>query len=136
MKMRDIRVHHLQGCMENAFVIPTQGKEKGKRRYASAVTKARMKSLFNLMFKYAYARNITDKDYANTFSIGKDIRIQQNGDKRKTVPFSNEEVGLLWNSINKIQFVDMVLIGIILVGDHKNYLYYSNNYINIDKLCN
>lgn len=112
MKMRDIKTYHLEECMEKAYVIPTTGKDKGRRRYASAGTKARIKSLFNLMFKYACARDITDKDYANSFSIGKDIRIQQNRDKRKTVPFSNEEVTLLWNSINKIQFVDMVLIGI------------------------
>lgn len=112
MKMRDIRVYHLQECMENAFVIPTQGKEKGKRRYASAGTKARMKSMFNLMFDFAYARDVVDKNYARAFDVGKEIRIQQYKDKRKNIPFSNEEIEILWSNINKIQFVDMVLIGI------------------------
>lgn len=43
MKMRDIRVYHLEECMNTAFVIPDRGKEKGQRRYASAGTKARIK---------------------------------------------------------------------------------------------
>lgn len=91
---------------------PTQGKEKGKRRYASAGTKARMKSMFNLMFDFAYARDVVDKNYARAFDVGKEIRIQQYKDKRKNIQFSNEEIEILWSNINKIQFVDMVLIGI------------------------
>lgn len=112
MKMRDIRVYHLQECMENAYVIPDKGKDKGKKRYATAGTKARMKSMFNLMFDWAYARDIVDKNYARAFDVGKEIREQQKRDKRKNIPFSQEEVNILWENINKVEFVDMVLIGI------------------------
>ena len=112
MKMRDIRVYHLQECMENAYVIPDKGKDKGKKRYATAGTKARMKSMFNLMFDWAYARDIVDKNYARAFDVGKEIREQQKRDKRKNIPFSQEEVNILWENINKVEFVDIVLIGI------------------------
>ena len=112
MKMRDIRVYHLQECMENAYVIPDKGKDKGKKRYATAGTKARMKSMFNLMFDWAYARDIVDKNYARAFDVGKEIREQQKRDKRKNIPFSQEEVNILWENINKIEYEDMVLIGI------------------------
>lgn len=112
MKMRDIRVYHLQECMENAFVIPETGKEKGKRRYASAGTKARIKSMFNLMFDYAYARDIVNRNYARAFDVGKDIRQQQKRDKRKNEPFSQEEINILWENADKVKFADMVLIGI------------------------
>ena len=112
MKMRDIRVYHLQECMENAYVIPDKGKDKGKKRYATAGTKARMKSMFNLMFDWAYARDIVDKNYARAFDVGKEIREQQKRDKRKNIPFNQEEVNILWENINKVEFVDMVLIGI------------------------
>lgn len=112
MKMRDIRVYHLQECMENAYVIPDKGKDKGKKRYATAGTKARMKSMFNLMFDWAYARDIVDKNYARAFDVGKEIKEQQKRDKRKNIPFSQEEVNILWENINKVEFVDMVLIGI------------------------
>ncbi len=112
MKMRDIRVYHLQECMEKAYVIPDKGKDKGKKRYATAGTKARIKSMFNLMFDWAYARDIVDKNYARAFEVGKDIRAQQKKDKRKNLPFSQEEVNVLWENINKVEFADMVLIGI------------------------
>lgn len=112
MKMRDIRVYHLQECMENAFVIPETGKEKGKRRYASAGTKARIKSMFNLMFDYAYARDIVNRNYARAFDVGKDIRQQQKRDKRKNEPFSQEEINILWGNADKVKFTDMILIGI------------------------
>lgn len=112
IKMRDIRVYHLQECMEKGYVIPERGKDKGKKRYATAGTKARMKSMFNLMFDWAYARDIVDKNYARAFDVGKEIREQQKRDKRKNIPFSQEEVNILWENINKVEFVDMVLIGI------------------------
>lgn len=112
VKMRDIRVYHLQECMENGFVIPDRGREKGKRRYASASTKARIKSMFNLMFDYAYARDIVDRNYARAFEIDKDIRIQQKREQRKNIPFSQEEIEILWENVSKVKFTDMVLIGI------------------------
>lgn len=87
MKMRDIRLYHLQECMEKAFIIPTTGKEKGKKRLSSAGSKARMKSMFNLMFDYAYAREIVDRNYAGAFEISKEIRKQQAKDKRECTIF-------------------------------------------------
>ena len=76
MKMRDIRVYHLQECLEKGYVIPDRGKEKGQRRYASACTKGRMKSMFNLMFDWAYAREVVDRNYARAFEVDKDVRMK------------------------------------------------------------
>lgn len=112
MKMRDIKVYHLTECMEKGYVIPDRGKEKGQRRYASANTKGRMKSMFNLMFDWAYARDIIDRNYARAFEVSKDIRIQQKRDKRKNIPFNQEEIDILWQNADKIKFADMILIGI------------------------
>lgn len=112
MKMRDIRVYHLQECMEKGYVIPDRGNEKGKRRYASACIKGRMKSMFNLMFDWAYAREVVDRNYARAFEIGKDVRIQQRREKRKNEIFTAEEIALLWDNADKIAFVDMILCGI------------------------
>ena len=39
MKMRDIKVYHLQECMENGYVIPNRGKENRKQRHQNAVEK-------------------------------------------------------------------------------------------------
>ena len=98
--------------MDKGFIVPTVGKEKGKKRFASACTKERMKSLYNLMFDYAYEHDIVDKNYARAFKIDESIKNEQKKSKKEKVPFNNTEIELLWNSVNEIQFVDMVLISI------------------------
>lgn len=112
MKMRDIRAYHLKECIEQAYIIPESGKDKGKKRYASASTKSRMKSLFNLMGDWAYEHDIVDKNYARAFELSKDVRAQQNSNKRANHPFTAEEIEILWNNVDKVKFADMVLIGI------------------------
>lgn len=112
MKMRDIRIYHLQECMDRGYIIPDRGKEKGQKRYASACTKGRIKSMFNLMFDWAYAREIVDRNYARAFELDKETKIKQVREKRKNTIFSNEEIDLLWKNVDKIAFVDMVLCGI------------------------
>lgn len=37
---------------------------------------------------------------------------QKAKDKKPTIPFNNDELKLLWDNVDKIQFVDMILIGI------------------------
>lgn len=112
MKMRDIRIYHLQECMDKGYIIPNRGKEKGQKRYASACTKGRIKSMFNLMFDWAYAREIVDRNYARAFELDKETKIKQVREKRKNTIFSKEEIDLLWKNVDKIAFVDMVLCGI------------------------
>lgn len=112
MKMRDIRIYHLQECMDKGYIVPDRGKEKGQKRYASACTKGRIKSMFNLMFDWAYAREIVDRNYARAFELDKETKIKQVREKRKNTIFSNEEIDLLWKNVDKIAFVDMVLCGI------------------------
>lgn len=74
--------------------------------------KTRIKSLFNLMFDYAMEHDIVTKNYARLFSLDDEIVKQKNIDKKEKVPFSDEEVKVLWDNVNKVPFVDMLLIGI------------------------
>ncbi len=92
MPMRDIRVNHLEQTIKNATV--------------GDATKSRMKSLFNLMYKYAMKHEIVDKDYAQ---LCDSVKIQKS--KIVRTPFSDDEIKLLWDNID-FPFVDMVLIGI------------------------
>lgn len=81
--MRDIRVEHMQGVIKDAQV--------------GDATKGRMKSLFNLLFKWCRIHEVVEKDYSALFvqKIGK-----RNKDNR--VPFSDEEA----------PFVDLILVGL------------------------
>ena len=53
VRMRDLRVSHMQGVINDAVV--------------GDATKSRMKSLFNLMYKYCMIHEIVDKDYSALF---------------------------------------------------------------------
>ncbi|MDE5909307.1 MAG: tyrosine-type recombinase/integrase [Lachnospiraceae bacterium] len=112
MKVRDIRVRHLEECIQDAYVISDRGKDKGEKRYAGACTKGRMKSVFNLMFDYAVRYDIVKTNYARNFEISKEIKDQKRREKKEVTIFSNEELELLWENADKFPFVDMVLIGI------------------------
>lgn len=92
MKFRDIRVEHLEGTIKNA--------ETGQN------TKQRMKSLYNLMYRWALRHEIVNKDYAalcNPVPDGPKVI------ERKA--FTDEEIQILWDNID-FPFVDMVLIDI------------------------
>lgn len=96
MRMKDIRVSHLEGVVLNANVGDS--------------TKARIKSLFNMLYKYALAHDITEKDYASVmFANGNPIK---QSSKKENSPFSAEEIDKLWKIKDIVQFADMVLIGI------------------------
>lgn len=112
MKVRDIRVRHLEGCLKDAYIISDRGTDKGQKRYASASTKGRMKSVFNLVFDYAVKYDVIKTNYARNFNLDKETVLQKRKDKREISIFTNEELELLWNHSDKIQFADMVIIGI------------------------
>lgn len=96
MRMKDIKVSHLEGIILNAQVGDS--------------TKSRIKSLFNMMYKYAIAHDIVEKDYASVmFANGNPIKRSR---AKEVIPFSQEEIFLLWNNLDNIAFADMILIGI------------------------
>ncbi len=91
-RMKDIRTIHLEQTIKDATVGDT--------------TKARMKSMFNLMFRFALKHDIVDKDYASLCNA-----VKKETPSREIIPFSQEEIDLLWENLD-IPFVDMILIEI------------------------
>lgn len=92
LRMKDIRVEHLEQAIRSATVGDN--------------TKIRMKSLFNLMYKYCLKHEIVEKNYAELCDSIKKPRPQI-----IRTPFSNDEIQKLWENI-QFPFVDMILIGI------------------------
>ena len=69
-------------------------------------TKQRMKSMYNLMYKYCLKYDIVEKDYAALCES-----VKRGKPKIVRIPFSSEEIQTLWDNVS-FPFVDMVLIGI------------------------
>lgn len=92
MRMKDIRPNHLEETIKNADVGQS--------------TKQRMKSLYNMMYKYCLKYDICDKDYAALCES-----VKRSKPTIERVPYTPEEIQQLWDNLG-FPFVDMVLIGI------------------------
>lgn len=109
MRAKDIRARHIKGCMEDGFRIETRGPHKGEKKYASAGTKSRIKSMFNLMLDYALEYEIVDRNYARTFDVSDDLVKEMEDSKRNHIIFSEEEIKILWDNSDK-PYVNWILI--------------------------
>ena len=92
MRIKDVRVEHLEGTIHSANV--------------GSSTKGRMKSLFNLMYKWAMKHELVDKNYA---ALCDGVKRERPTIVR--IPFSEQEITALMEH-PEIPFADMVLIGI------------------------
>lgn len=113
MRMRDIRVEHMQGAIKDAQV--------------GDATKSRMKSLFNLMYKWCMIHEVVDKDYSALF-------VQNAGkrDKTKRVPFKNSEVAKLW-SVQFFGVTDMILFSLYSGFRPSEVLLIETKYVDLER---
>ena len=110
MRVKDLRARHIKGIMEDGYIISSRGKNAGQKVMASPGVKARIKSMFNLMLDYALEYEIVDKNYARTFGISEDIIKEKEAATRGHIIFPPDEMKILWDNVDKIRFVDWILI--------------------------
>lgn len=91
-KFSDIRPSHIEGCISDAEV--------------GGSTKQRMKSLCNMLYRYAIKYEIVSINYAELCDS-----VKKPKPTIVRIPFTETEENILWENIN-FPFVDMVLIGI------------------------
>lgn len=90
MRFKDIRLTHLQGVIDDCGMAHP--------------TRASIKTLFNVLFKFAMKNDIVEKDYAQYVDIGK----REGKINRK--PFTQEEIDKLFKHVNDIDYTDTILI--------------------------
>lgn len=105
MRACDVRARHLKGCMDDGVAVI-----KGEERKPTANIKSRMKSLFNLMFDYALEYEIVDRNYARTFNLSADVIEEKETVTRGHKPFTDAEIEILWDNVDKIPYVDTIII--------------------------
>lgn len=89
MKFKDIRTPHIQAILNSQDM--------------SHATLEHVKNTINQVFKYALQFDIVQKDYSKFAFIAKA------DDDEHGVPFTNEDINSLWNSLD-IAWVDSILI--------------------------
>ena len=105
MRACDVRARHIKGCMDEGIAII-----RGEERHPTAGTKSRIKSMFNLLFDYALEYEIVDKNYARTFNVSNDVLKEGEENRRGHIPFTDDELQILWQHVDTNQYVDVILI--------------------------
>lgn len=107
MKFSSLKTSNLKECIENARILDN----KGEIRVASVRTKGRIKSVFNMMYRYALENDIVSKNYAELFSVS-DICTKEDERKILRKPFEDNEIKRLFELVEEEEIADMVLINI------------------------
>ncbi|MBR1703165.1 MAG: tyrosine-type recombinase/integrase [Lachnospiraceae bacterium] len=95
MPVKDVRPRHIKGCIDEA---------------ESVFNKDKIKILFNILMDFAVEYEATDKNYARQFKLSKEVKKAINTRKTKHLSFTDEEMQLLWDNVDKIDGVDNLLI--------------------------
>lgn len=90
MKFKQIRKMHMQRVIN-------------ENEHLSFQVRSKLKTLFIQLYKFANENDITEKNYAQFVDAGEMTT------KLKRIPFSEAEIELLWNNIDK-PYVDSILI--------------------------
>ncbi len=105
MRVIDVRARHIKGCMEEGTVV-----FRGKEQHPSAVTKNRIKSMFNIMLDYAVEYELVDRNYSRTFNLDEETVKEMQSVKKDHIPFTDEEMEILWAHADDKRYVDVILI--------------------------
>ena len=105
MRVTDIRSRHIKGCMEDGV-----GTVNGNEQRPNAVMKNRIKSLFNLMLDYALEYELVDRNYSRSFTLSDEVIKEITTVKNEHIPFTDEEMKLLWQHTDDKRCVDVLLI--------------------------
>lgn len=105
MRVIDVRARHVKGCMEEGTATV-----RGKEQHPSASMKNKIKSLFNLMLDYAVEYELVDRNYSRTFNLTDETIKEIQTVKKEHIPFTDEEISMLWEHAEDKNFVDAMLI--------------------------
>ena len=104
MRVVDIRGRHIRSLMEDGTV-----EHNGEIRHATAETKSKIKSLWNLMLDYALEYEIVSQNYARAMNMKELRKDMQDSAKRSHISFTSEEMKTLWQNTD-FPYVKAVLI--------------------------
>lgn len=105
MRVKDLRARHVKGCMDEGTST-----YRGVIRTPSASMKNQIKSLFNLMLDYALEYELVDRNYSRTFNLSEETIKEIVTVKQEHIPFTDEEMDLLWQHVDDKMMVDILLI--------------------------
>lgn len=105
MRVMDVRARHIKGCMEEGVATV-----RGQEQTPSASMKNKIKTLFNQMLDYAVEYELVDRNYSRTFKLTDDIIKEIQTVKKEHIPFSDDEMALLWKNLGHKYGIEFMII--------------------------
>jgi integrase len=105
MPFAEIRQRHIKGCMEEGIAVV-----RGREVKPTALIKNNIKSLWNMMFDYALEYELVSQNYSRSFNLSDEVIQEVKTVKKGHIPFSDEEMDLLWTHKDDKFYVDVLLI--------------------------
>lgn len=105
VQVNELRGVHIKKCIENGEAVFYNQKRK-----ASPAIQRFMKLIFNQMLDYALSYNLVQRNVARGIKLDRDITSQYQTATKPHVPFTDEEVKKLWKNVDKLKYVDLILI--------------------------
>lgn len=66
--------------------------------------------MFNMMLDYAVEHEIVSQNCSRSFNISSDIKKEEKTVEKEHIPFTEEELQLLWDNVYNIPYMDILLI--------------------------
>lgn len=108
-KFRNITILDMKKCIEEGTIICKLGSNKGNIITPSPQVKQNMKGMLNKIYDYALEGRIVNINYARNFYLDKEVFDNQEKNKVPRIPFSQQELDIMWKAKNFVPFVDMIL---------------------------
>lgn len=108
-KFRNITILDMKKCIEEGTIICKLGSNKGNIITPSPQVKQNMKGMLNKIYDYALEGRIVNINYAKNFYLDKEVFDNQEKNKVPRIPFSQQELDIMWKAKNFVPFVDMIL---------------------------
>ena len=98
----EVRSRHIKECCENG--VNAAGNP------IPANTRLIVKTLLNMLFKYALENDLVDRNYAADVSLSKSTHKTIAAQKIDHQSFTDSDLNIMWDMVDKTQNVDMLLI--------------------------
>lgn len=105
MQVRELRARHIKACIDEGTAVI-----KGYEKKASPTTKNQIKTIFNQMLDYALEYELVDRNYSRTFKLDDEVIKELKKVKKDHIVFTENEMDLLWQHVDDIPFVPIMLI--------------------------
>ena len=110
MPIREVRSKHIIACIEESNIVARGGAYKGQKISPSAITKTRIKLIWDNLFDYAIQYELVDKNYASVVKLSQATSKKASETIKGHKAFTEAEISLLWQKSKTDRMAKIILL--------------------------